>query len=137
MQDGNNGLQNSKGSLKKEKGKNKKLMQLIITLVTCVVFLFVYFTSIEFSFFPIVFWTYMILLTVLVVMYIIYNRGFSRKGITVDMLPDDWEEEKKLEFVVETKKRLDKSKWMLVIIIAIIFTFLFDAFGLFVLSNIF
>ena len=137
MQDGNNGLRNSKGSLKKEKGKNKKLMQLIITLVTCVVFLFVYFTSIEFSFFPIVFWTYMILLTVLVVMYIVYNRGFSRKGITVDMLPDDWEEEKKLEFVVETKKRLDKSKWMLVIIIAIIFTFLFDAFGLFVLSNIF
>lgn len=137
MQDGNNGLQSSKGSTKKEKGKNKKVIQLIITLVTCVVFLFVYRTALAFRFFPIVLWTYMFSLTVLVVVYIVYNRGFSRKGITVDMLPDDWEHEKKLEFVANAKKRLDRSKWMLVIIIAILFTFLFDALELFVLSNIF
>ena len=44
---------------------------------------------------------------------------------------------KRLEFVANAKKRLDRSKWMLVIIIAILFTFLFDALELFVLSNIF
>jgi len=135
MQDEKNALQDSEVAKKKE--KNKKLIYLIITLIACVALLFIYRTSLEFRFFPIVLWGYMISLMALVIAYIVYNRGFSRKGITKDMLPDDWSEEEKRKFVDSAKKRLERSKWMLILIIAFLFTFLFDALELFVLSNIF
>ena len=77
-------------------------------------------------FFPIVMFTYMVALTVLMFIYIIYNRGFSRKGITVEMLPEEWSEDKKLEFVENGKTRLRRSKWLLIFIISIFFTFIVD-----------
>ena len=77
----------------------------------------------------------MAILTVLVLVYIIYNRGFSRKGVTVDMLPDEWSEEKKLEFVENGKVRLERSKWLLVFIISFLFTFIAEALLLFVLPT--
>ena len=72
-------------------------------------------------------------LTVFALAYIIYNRGFSRKGVTVDMLPDEWSEEKKLELVENGKRRLQRSKWMLVLIISLSFTFVVEVFIFFAL----
>jgi hypothetical protein len=79
---------------------------------------------------------YMAALTVLVLVYIIYNRGFSRKGVTVDMLPDEWSEEQRLEFVESGKIRLERSKWLLVFIISLLFTFIVEAILLFVLPMV-
>ena len=75
-------------------------------------------------------------LAILFVAYIIYNRGFSRKGVTVDMLPSEWSEEKKLEFIENGKVRLEKSKWLLIFIISLMFTFIAEAFALFVFPMI-
>ena len=75
------------------------------------------------------------ILTVLVIGYILYNRGFTRRGIAVDMLPEEWGEERRIEFVENGKRRLAKSKWVLVLIIGFLLTLLFDAFELFVLSR--
>ena len=55
----------------------------------------------------------------LLIAYVIYNRGFSRKNVTEDMLPDSWNKEKKQKYIEDGKKRYDDSKWMLTVIIPI------------------
>ncbi|MBE6533470.1 MAG: hypothetical protein E7678_00645 [Ruminococcaceae bacterium] len=119
----------------------KKLVYLFSTIGLSAFLCAFYYCSMEISsrnpdlyyFFPIVMFGYMAALTVLMFIYIIYNRGFSRKGITVDMLPMEWSEERKTEFVESGKIRLRRSKWLLVLIISFLFTFVAEAFALFVL----
>ena len=128
----------------KKKLDKRKLIYLFSTVGLSAFFCAFYFFSMELSsrnsklyyFFPAVMFGYMAALTVLVLIYIIYNRGFSRKGITVDMLPAEWSEEKKLEFVESGRIRLERSKWLLVFIISLLFTFIAEAFALFVLPMI-
>ena len=81
-----------------KKGKNL-LWHLVITVVLSLVLLAFYYFSLNFSFFPFVMWGYMIALAALALAYIIYNRGMSRKGITEDMLPDEWDADKKREYI--------------------------------------
>lgn len=114
------------------KGDKKKAAMILSTLVLTVVVAAFYYFSLAFDFFPVVMWGYMIALAVLVLVYIFYNRGFSRRGVTVDMLPDEWSSEKKEEFVADGARRLSRSKWMLVLIIAFLVTFLIEALTLFV-----
>ena len=76
--------------------------------------------------------SYMIALTALIISYIVYNRGFSRNGVTEDMLPSDWTYEQKLEYIENGRVRLQRSKWILIFIIAILFTFIVEALVLFV-----
>ena len=76
---------------------------------------------------------YMTLATALALAYVIYNRGFSRKNITADMLPESWSEEKKNAFIEDGKLRLKKSKPLLVVVIAFFFTFVIEAIELFAL----
>ena len=71
--------------------------------------------------------SYMAVATVVIFWYIIYNRGFSRKGITPEMLPESWDEEKKREFIEDGKRRLVRSKPLLILVIAFIFTFALEA----------
>ena len=76
---------------------------------------------------------YMAVSTVVIFWYVIYNRGFSRKGITPEMLPASWDEEKKTAFIEDGRIRLRKSKPLLILVIAFIFTFALEAFELFAL----
>lgn len=132
--------------VKQKKAKNVK-QKIILALVTLALSIFLcafYYLAMALSsanaalyyFFPIVMFSYMGALTVIVLVYIIYNRGFSRKGITVEMLPADWSEEKRIEFVESAEKRLKRSKWLLVLIIAFLFTFVVEALILFVIPLI-
>ncbi len=74
---------------------------------------------------------YWLILAVFALIYVVYNRAFSRKGITVEMLPDTWSHEKKLEYVEDAKRRLERSKWMLSVIIPFMITVMLDAIYLF------
>lgn len=120
---------------KKSNGKksNEKIWRVVLTAILSVVLLAFYYFSLSFDFFPIVMWGYMAALAALTLAYIIYNRGMSRNGVTVDMLPDEWSEEKKNDFVEDGKRRLHRSKWMLMLIIAFVITFAVEAVTLFVL----
>ena len=72
--------------------------------------------------------------------YIAYNRAFSRKNMTVDMLPDDWSEEKKNEYINDGIRRAENSKWMLSVIIPLLVTIAADAIYLFtwpIIQNLF
>lgn len=83
---------------------------------------------------------YWVALAVFAIAYIAYNRAFSRKGITVEMLPDTWSAEQKEEFVEDGNRRLESSKWMLSVIIPLLVPILLDAIYLFtwpIITNLF
>ena len=83
---------------------------------------------------------YWVALAVFLIVYIAYNRAFSRKGITVEMLPDTWTAEQKAEFVEDGQRRLENSQWMLSVIIPLIVPIMLDAIYLFtwpIIENLF
>lgn len=75
---------------------------------------------------------YMVAFAALLIAYIIYNRAFTRKGVTVEMLPDAWSDEEKKEYIEDGKRRIERSSWMLMIIIPLLITFIAEAMYLFV-----
>ncbi|MBQ8141266.1 MAG: hypothetical protein IJ038_06210 [Clostridia bacterium] len=121
----------------KAKKPSKSAVILLVSLILLSVVVFgVYRTLVNYYYFEIVLITYMVIETVFVAVYLIYNRGFSRRGVTRDMLPSEWSEEKKDAFINSGKERIKKSRWMLVVILAFMFTFAIDIIELFVLPTI-
>ena len=124
----------SKSEEADKKSVKKKVIYLLATVGLAAFFCSFYYCSLRVPgiFFPVVMFSYMITLTVLMIVYIVYNRGFSRKGVTEEMLPPELTQEQKVEFIESGRVRLQRSKWILVFIIAILFTFIVEAFVLFV-----
>ena len=83
-------------------------------------------------YFELVIIAYMAIETVFVLAYVIYNRGFSRRGVTAEMLPEDWSDEQKQSFIESGKERMRKSRWMLIVIFAFLLTFAVDMIELWV-----
>ncbi len=129
-------MQNKEPREGKKTVNKEKLKYLIATALLSLFSVVAYYVSMPYRFFPIVMWGYMLTLSVLVLVYIIYNRGFSRKGVTEDMLPESWDEDKKREFVESGRKRAERSKWLLSVIIAFAATFFVEAIQLFVIPTI-
>lgn len=75
-------------------------------------------------FLPVIYW---IALAGFLFPYIIYNRAFTRRNLTPDMLPLDWTREQKEEYIADGKNRLQKSKWMLTVIIPLLIPVALDA----------
>ena len=75
---------------------------------------------------------YMALLLGFVLAYLIYNRFLYRRGLTPEDLPDTMSPAEKQAFLDDGEARLKKSKWMMLIIFPLVFTFLVDAIDLFV-----
>ena len=75
---------------------------------------------------------YFLVFAVLIITYLIYNRGFVNKDVTVEMLPPDWSEEQKQAFVAAEKSRAEKSRWMMIVIIPFLVVFMCEALYLFV-----
>ena len=114
----------------------KALIKIAVLIVSTVIALVIYRFFMQRPEFYIVFGIYAFITAASVIGYVIYNRGFSRSGVTREMLPPDWSEEKKTEFIEDAKKRSERSRWLLVIAFAFLFTFAFDAFDLFVIKGL-
>ena len=110
--------------------KEKATTLLSLALATAVV-LTLYRVAMSFAWFTILFWIYLGIATVLILAYVIYNRGFSRKGVTADMLPREWSEEQKADYLADGEKRMKRSRWMLIPILALLITFAVDVIELF------
>lgn len=121
----------SKKPIKKPDSKAIVTLALLI-VVTLTVFLF-YRVMMNYPHFEIVLIAYMVLSVAFVVVYLIYNRGMTRRGVTPEMLPDDWSDEQKTEFIEDGIRRQKKSRWMIFPIFAFLFTFAIDAMELFVI----
>ena len=68
--------------------------------------------------------------------YVIYNRGFSRRRVTYEMLPMDWSEEEKTEFIEDGKRRMKKSKWMLTVIIPLVAIYAYEVIDIYIVPLI-
>lgn len=79
---------------------------------------------------------YMVAFGGMLAAYIIYNRAFSRKNITMDMLPDHWSADEKQSYLRDGEERMKKSRWMLMIIIPLLVTFAAEAMYLFVWTGL-
>ena len=121
----------------RKKAAKKALVKIAALIAVTVVVLVVYRFFMQRPEFYIVFGIYAVITAASVIGYVIYNRGFSRKGVTRDMLPADWSEEAKTKFTEDAKRRSERSRWLLIIAFAFLFTFAFDAFDLFVIKGLF
>jgi hypothetical protein len=108
---------------------------LLLAEITGTIVAFALFRLAANLFLDFVFWVYVVITTVLALTYIIYNRGLSRRGVTVEMLPDTMSAAEKEEFIADAERRMKNSKWILALLIPFIFTFLFDAVELFLLDG--
>ena len=114
------------------KNKKKNAIYLIITLINSILFYGIYAILVQYSFWKTVTIVYLALIAAVGLSYTIYNRFFVRKGVTEEMLPAEWSEEQKTEFIEDGKRRLKQSRWMIVPIFAFLITFGVDALELFV-----
>jgi uncharacterized membrane protein (DUF485 family) len=119
-----------------QKPLSPKTKRLAISLViNSLLLLFIYYGAMGLNI-PIVSFVvtfgYMLVFGGFLIAYIAYNRAFSRKGMTPDMLPDSWSNEKKQEYIEDGVRRQEKSKWMLSVIIPFLITLMADALYLFV-----
>ena len=83
---------------------------------------------------------YWIVLAVLAIIYVLYNRGFTQKSLTAEMLPESWDADKKARYIEDAQKRDSRSRWMLSVIIPIMIPIMLDALMLFtlpIIKNIF
>ena len=115
--------------------KNKKYMILLIVNTAVLVSLYAY--LVKQPYYMVALWVYFALTVGFASAYIIYNRAFSRKGVTPEMLPDTMSDAEKAEFIADGERRMEKSKWMLTIIFPLVITFLFDTFILYVIEPLF
>ena len=125
--------QSSSGNKKAAKANALRLLALIA--VTMLIFC-TYRFLLDFYYFEIVLGIYMAVAATVIFTYVIYNRGFSRRGVTKDMLPDTMTDEEKTEFIEDAERRLRKSRPLLVLIIAFSFTFVVDILELYALPLI-
>ncbi len=80
---------------------------------------------------------YMALLLGFSIAYLVYNRLYLGSSITSEDLPDTMSLTEKDAYIAEGRRRKEKSKWMLTIIIPLLFTFLIDAVELFIIDPFF
>ena len=122
-------------SEKKQTEKANTLRLITTAAVTLTIFI-IYRLLMNTPYFHIAFITYLALATAAILGYVIYNRGFSRKGLTTDMLPPEWSDDKKSEYISDGERRLKRSRPLLVLVIAFVFTFAIDIIELFTLPLI-
>ena len=121
--------------------ENQKMRYLVILIINTILFFSVYRVLLhyaelaEYAFYSFcVMVLYMALLLGFSLAYLIYNRFLYRKNLTVEDLPDTMTDEQKQDFIQDGKERLRISKWMMLIILPLVITFLVDSFELFVLD---
>ena len=124
--------------------QNKNFRRLLLVFVNTVLFFMVYRVLLYYAeMTDETFWSalvmafYTALLLGFVLAYLIYNRFLYRKGVTADQLPDTMTDEEKQAFIDDGNRRLEKSRWMMVVILPLVLVFLLDAIQLFIWEPLF
>ncbi len=116
----------------KKASNNESARLALLLLVNSILFSVLYFVVANAGFdyiFPI----YTGLSAILAIVFVVYNRGFSRRNVTPEMLPDTMSEEEKREFIEDGKKRLSASRWMLAFLFPLVLAIALDVMYLFLL----
>ena len=97
----------------------------VLLLINSILFPVLYFTVANAGF-DYILYVYTALAAILAFVFVIYNRGFSRKNITPEMLPDTMSAEEKKEFIADGERRLSASRWMLAFLFPLILAVALD-----------
>ena len=111
---------------------NKKVKTALLLVLNTVLFLAAYLLFIQINEIATLI-VYSVVTAGFVFSYVIYNRGFSRRGVTPEMLPAEWSYEKRCEFIEDGHRRLEKSKWMLLVIFPLIVVYAFELVSIYIL----
>lgn len=114
-----------------KEGKKLTLLLIFNTLLA----ILIYFGCAGLGFWPIML-IYVGLAAVLLVAYVIYNRGFALRGVTPEMLPDSMSEDEKRAKLGEAAERQRASRWMMTIVLPLIIAVLFDVVYLYFLKDL-
>ena len=114
----------------------KTLIYVVPTIIISAVMFILYRRLLNVFYYERVLTIYMALTTALLIIYLMYNRGFSRRGVTRDMLPPEWSEERKQEFIDSAQKRFKNSRWLLVVVSALFLVFVIDAIDIIIIPMI-
>lgn len=98
---------------------NSKKKLALLLLGNAAVFITLYFVCVMLEWIYITA-IYVAVATVLAVIFIVYNRGFAAKNATPDQLPDTMTLAEKKAFIQEGHDRLERSRWMLTVLIPLI-----------------
>ena len=109
----------------------KKRMWTVVGLTLALLFIYYGGVAISLTVAKVVMIVYFVAFAAIILTYLAYNRAFINKDVTVDMLPDDWSPEKKQAFVDGNRRREEKSRWMVVLIIPFVMVFMCEALYLF------
>ena len=130
-----------KPSLSKLFKENRNTRYMIILIINTILFFAVYKVLLYYAeltqvtvYSFVVMVVYMALFVIFLVAYLIYNRFLYRKNLTPEDLPDTMSPEQKEAFIADGNLRLKKSKWMMLIILPLVVTFLIDAIDIFILE---
>ena len=120
-----------------KKGVSKTALLLLFALVGTTVAAFaIYRALMRGPYFRVTLIAYMAIGGLSAVGYVLYNRGFSRRGVTADMLPYDWSDEQKEAYIEDGARRMDQSRWLLILAFAIFATLAFDIIELYMFPMI-
>lgn len=122
----------------------KKIPQDVLWRIALIAFNSVILTVVYFGFMqmespilsPIVTVGFWVAFAVVLIVFVVYNRGFTQRGITIDMLPDSWSEEKKAAYIENIAKRQKNSKVMLMVLIPLAVPIMIEAIVFFTLPTI-
>lgn len=92
---------------------------MVLLLCNSVLFVALYFIAVHLGF-DYILPVYCVLGIGLGLGFFIYNRGFSAKGITPDMLPDTMSAVEKQAFFDQAALRLKRSRWILTVLFPIL-----------------
>lgn len=117
------------------KPENKKTaLHLLINTVLLIVLYYAIPAWTHFSYLPHI---YLVAGAGLGLYYVIYNRGFTGKNVTPDQLPNTMSPVEKQKFIDDSRARMQKSRWVLTVLLPIILTVLVDMVYLFFLEGLF
>lgn len=111
--------------------KKGKITSLLLLIGNFIVFFALYILGMHLNA-TVTFIVYGVVLAAVSFSYVMYNRGFSRRRVTYEMLPSDWSDEKKREFIEDGKRRLEKSKWMLTLIIPLVAIYAYEVIDIYI-----
>ena len=126
-------LLNGEPLQKKRRPVTKVTVLRAIAVVTAtLLLLFIYYLYIGFGLAQIVMIVYMVIPAGLLIAYLIYNRAFVYKDVTPDMLPAEWDEARKAAILESSRVRVQRSKWLLALLIPFVLVLMADALYLYV-----
>lgn len=124
----------------KVRAAKKTLTNLVLvifnTIVSYIIYAYLTSGSLGYTAAKITLWAYLIILFGFFCAYIIYNKGFMLSNRDPDSFPENWSKEQIFDALEQGKKLKESSKWMLLIIIPLLFTFIIDMADLYIFDYI-